>query len=194
MFWTTKQIKVLKQDYQNNIDIKNIAIKLKRTRTSIKTKARLLGIKHASHNKRKTPDQYNRELEQICPTIICLENYINCSTPILHKCLICKTKYKVSPTSKLQGHTCKYCKNSTSSGITYLVYFPKLNLYKIGITSKTTAQRLRYIGSDYELILERHFSTLYEAEQLEIKWLFNINHLKIDTKKLVSGNTETFRT
>ena len=83
--------------------------------------------------------------------------------------------------------------NNRQPGITYLVYFPKLNVYKIGATSKTTEQRNNIQKLQYEIILEHKFSTGIEAMQLEKEWLENVKEFKVNTGLLNCGNTETFR-
>ena len=77
--------------------------------------------------------------------------------------------------------------------ILYLVYFPRLNLYKIGITGQTIFKRLQQLTEKYEIILEHKFKTGQEAWETEQEWLKNIKSFKINTGQLRSGNTETFR-
>ena len=78
-------------------------------------------------------------------------------------------------------------------GITYLVYFPKIDIYKVGVTGVGTKERNNQQVLDYQIILERYFDTCGDAFILEQKWLENIQEYKINTGKLNTGNTETFR-
>ena len=57
-----------------------------------------------SHN------EYISRLQDVNPTVIPLENYINKDTPILHKCLIHDIKWYSTPSSILQGSGCSKCK------------------------------------------------------------------------------------
>ena len=59
----------------------------------------------------KTTEQYIKELKKINPNIVLEEDYINSSTPILHKCLIDNYMWKVSPVSILNGTGCPKCYN-----------------------------------------------------------------------------------
>ena len=60
-------------------------------------------------NKKKTTEEYKEELKDINPNIICLEEYINNSTKILHKCLKCGNTWKAKPNNILHGTNCPVC-------------------------------------------------------------------------------------
>lgn len=60
-------------------------------------------------SKKKTNEQFLKELKTINENIIPLEDYIKSSIKILVKCNICKHEWKVLPNSLLQGHGCPEC-------------------------------------------------------------------------------------
>lgn len=68
-----------------------------------------------SNNFLKTHSEYVKELEIENPNIVVLEKYINMRTPILHKCLIHKTEWVVSPSTTLQGCGCPKCRGEKIS-------------------------------------------------------------------------------
>ena len=109
-----------------------IANELDRTPCAIKSRCQILGLtkKHRNHK------QYVIELAKSEANMIVLEKYKGALNPILHECLNCRIQYKCAPNHKLEGNKCKFCTTSygiipNKPGITYLVYFPKINLYKI---------------------------------------------------------------
>ena len=57
--------------------------------------------------KKKTTEQYKEEIKSL--DIICLEEYINSSTKILHKCKKCGHEWKVRPNDVLNGEGCSAC-------------------------------------------------------------------------------------
>ena len=146
----------------------------------------------------KSHIQYVNELVEKCPTMIALEAYKGDKIKILHECTLCASKYKCSPHDRLAGHACKFCNsehgiNSNNFGIIYLVYYYEIDLYKYGITGQSTIKRNDTQGYKYEIIFERHFEKGIDAMNLEDKWSKNVQHLKVNTRLLKSGNTETFR-
>lgn len=179
---------------------KDIANELNRTVSSIEKKCVRLNIS----SNLKTTEQYKKELKTKCPNISCLEDYKGREVKILHKCLKCNKEYKSVPASKLQGYSCKYCGLDNNGGgiplnkkgITYLVYIPKFDLYKIGITSRNIKIRMtdnKLKDSEYEIILEHTFRKGIDAMNLEKVWKENLKEYLVNTGKLKSGNTETFR-
>ena len=62
-----------------------------------------------SNRKRKTTEQYKEELKIKNSNIICLEEYTNALTKILHKCKVCGNIWKVEPHSILNGISCPVC-------------------------------------------------------------------------------------
>ena len=61
---------------------------------------------------RKSIDQYTEELKEIHPNIILCGEYVNSSTPTLHKCLIHDYKWYPTPGNLLSGSGCPKCKES----------------------------------------------------------------------------------
>lgn len=59
----------------------------------------------------KTHEQYLDELKKVNPNIIPIEEYINNSTPILHKCKIDNYEWYARPNNILEGRGCPKCSN-----------------------------------------------------------------------------------
>jgi hypothetical protein len=197
--WTKDEEDFLKACCERGWFYKDVANELNRGLDSIKCKAYQLSITTGNKCKKKTTEQYKKELKEKCPTIICLEEYLGHTIHILHKCLKCDVEYNSTPSDKLAGHGCKNCGLGgdiplNEKGIIYLVYIPKYDLYKIGITAKTTQERMRDNRiSKYELVLEHTFSKGIDAMKLEKVWKENLKEYLVNTGVLRSGNTETFR-
>jgi ribosomal protein S18 len=143
-------------------------------------------------NKKKTTYEY---INQLPDDIIVLEPYINTHTKIKHKHLTCSFEWEVEPNSILQGRSCPKCSrcafNNDMPAVTYCIYFPEHNIYKFGI-SNNYLRRFKDFGSKPEIIFIREFALGSEARELEQQWSKNVDHLKINTGLLKSGNTETF--
>lgn len=200
--WTKDEEEFVKACCEMGWFYVDIANELDRSRLAIEHKAMRINTSNNKKTKLKTTEQYKKELKIKCPTIVCLEEYIRFDTQILHECLKCGSKYKSTPESKLKGNACKHCGCNNNGGdipldkegIVYLVYIPKYDLYKIGITSKSTQERMRDNRlSKYEIILEHKFDTGTPAINLEKQWKSNLKHYLVNTGLLNSGNTETFR-
>lgn len=58
---------------------------------------------------RKTSEEYEAELREINPNIVCVDKYIDSCTKIKVKCLICDTIWKVYPSNILRTHGCPTC-------------------------------------------------------------------------------------
>jgi len=200
--WTKEDIEVLKEELELGTMHKDIGFILGRTTEATRQKAFDLKLKSKNiGSKPKSTEEYDAELKIKNPTTVRVDDYINSREKILHRCLICGTEYLCKPESKLQGfgHCGRKYNNGTTipsnkPGITYLVYLLNEKLYKVGITSKTVKERIKDLGiKDYEIILERYFDNGDDVMALEKEWLKNVDHLKINTGLLKSGNTETFR-
>ena len=137
----------------------------------------------------KTYEQYKKEL--LSTEYEALEPYINDRTKILHKHTICGFKWNVRPNDILNGHGCSSCANINSKFI-YYIYFPKLDLYKIGVTNNIDV-RIRSFGHKANLLFAQEYETgsqAYNVEQKILKWLAP---KLVNTGLLKSGNTETFK-
>lgn len=60
----------------------------------------------------RTQEEYTSELSYVNNNIVVLGEYINSTTPILHKCLKCDNEWDVSPSSVLNGSGCPKCNES----------------------------------------------------------------------------------
>lgn len=69
------------------------------------------GKEKISNKLLKNHSQYVKELEIVNKNIIPIENYINASTPILHKCLIDGYEWHINPSNALNGYGCLKCSN-----------------------------------------------------------------------------------
>ena len=74
----------------------------------------------------------------------------------------------------------------------YLIFFPALNLYKVGITSNLDTRRKEF-GETSEVIDTIVFETYEECASYESAALKKLEPHMEDTGILKSGNTETFR-
>jgi transposase-like protein len=59
--------------------------------------------------KKKTHEEYVKEVTQINPNIEVVEQYVGYHTPILHRCNVDNFEWKTSPCSVLQGNGCPKC-------------------------------------------------------------------------------------
>lgn len=64
---------------------------------------------------RKTGDQYTREIDKINPNIILIGDYINNTTPVLHKCITHNIEWMAYPNNILRGHGCPKCRRDKVS-------------------------------------------------------------------------------
>lgn len=82
------------------------------------------GCPKCAGNNHKTNNEYVEELHNIHPNILPLENYINSSTKIRHKCSIHNYEWDVCPNELLNGSNCPVC-----SGIlmTHDIYVERVN-------------------------------------------------------------------
>lgn len=62
-------------------------------------------------SKRKTHEEYVKQVEKINPNIEVLERYIDAHTKILHRCKIDGYEWYVSPNNILKGRGCPCCSN-----------------------------------------------------------------------------------
>lgn len=70
--------------------------------SDITKKAKLL-------SRKRTPEGYQKELAAVTDKIICLDEYIDTSTKILHQCTVCGYEWSVRPSAVLRGHGCPKC-------------------------------------------------------------------------------------
>ena len=72
-------------------------------------------VERFAKSKTKTQDEYLELLKKNNPNIIPLEKYINCRTPILHKCLRHNIEWNTIPDSVINGHGCCECSKEKAS-------------------------------------------------------------------------------
>lgn len=142
-------------------------------------------IKIIADYKRKSHKQYETEVPAGYKV---LDTYINDRTPIRHLHEECGTLWLVCPSNLLQGQRCPECAGKTAN-IVYLVYFPNLELFKVGITNNID-NRLKAFGQKCDLFWTEKFKTNAEARQRESNLLKRVT--LFNSMSLRSGNTETF--
>ena len=118
---TTEQYKTELKSINSNIEVLE---EYKSNKTKILHKCKICGYEWkvipssillrascpaCSGNKQKTTEEYKEELKSKNPNIICLEEYINNHTKILHKCLVCGNTWKITPRNALIGVGCPKC-------------------------------------------------------------------------------------
>lgn len=72
----------------------------------------LCGIKSSASLRSKTHEQYVIDCNLINPNIEVIGVYINCETPILHKCKIDNHEWLAKPNNILSGYGCPRCNES----------------------------------------------------------------------------------
>jgi len=82
--------------------------------------------------------------------------------------------------------------NYSSSCILYLVYFPQLNLYKIGVTSRSIEVRIKETKIQYEVISTINFKYGAHAYLVEQRLLRNYSTIRYTGKKVLGkgGDSE----
>lgn len=244
-FWTKEEDSILFKYYEDT-SCKEINIKYLKSREpkSIAQRASKLGLKH--DRIKCSARLYKSLLSEI--GILVLENYVNSSTPILHKHIQCDVTWKASPNSVksggsrcprcignkkdhkqyilqipqdieclgiysgahlkikhkhsicgyewditpsaiLRGRGCPVCKNKTSDKV-YKIYFPELDLYKIGV-AKDVHTRIQNFG--YKAIILDVIKCNNSGEAKDLEKLLLSKEKLVNTGKLKSGNTETYQ-
>lgn len=136
----------------------------------------------------KTHKQYVEELNHDYQV---LEPYVNDRTKILHKHVVCGYEWLVRPNDIISRPGCPKCANKNSRFV-YYIYFPELDLYKIGITNNINV-RITSFGYKAVLLFAQEYQSGSKAYDIEQELLNQLKPLLINTGLLKSGNTETFR-
>ena len=76
------------------------------------------GNEKISIKNKKYHEQYIKDLKIKNPYVISIDTYIDCYTPILHKCLIHNIEWMVKPSNVLQGCGCPQCNESKGERLT----------------------------------------------------------------------------
>jgi Zn finger protein HypA/HybF involved in hydrogenase expression len=125
-----------------------------------------------------------------------LTKYTKSYVKLKFQCYTCNNIWEAESRNIIKGSGCpncaKYGFNTNIPATLYCIYFEELDLYKVGITNNIN-NRMFQFGVEPELIFLREFELGKDAKDLETKWLKNIKEYKVNTGKLRSGNTETFR-
>ena len=141
-----------------------------------------------------TTEEYIEQLHTLNSNYVVLGEYINNSTPILHKHKDCGHEWKVCPSNIKMGRGCPKCAISgfqiDKPAYTYFIYFKDLELHKIGITNNLDI-RLKVFGYTAEILISKHFKLGQEAKDLEQELLKKYSKYLYNSGELTSGNTET---
>ena len=103
-------------------------------------------------------------------------------------CRTCDLKFIARLDYVLKHRQCPNCKEI----VTYLIYFPSLDLYKVGVSTDFYF-RSKSFGAISEVILTIKHDTIESAKVLEKQWLSNLEDYLCNMEVLPSGNTETFK-
>ena len=77
----------------------------------------ICGREKLSQSMRKTHDEYEKELAEVNPNIVCVDKYIDSCTKIRVKCLKCNRIWSTLPFNLLSGHGCPACNRSNGEKI-----------------------------------------------------------------------------
>lgn len=72
----------------------------------------MCGFKLNADSKRKSQEQYIQELFYVNPDIEVIGEYINYTTPLLHRCKKCGNEWEAKPIHTMRGHGCTSCNES----------------------------------------------------------------------------------
>ena len=86
-------------------------------------------------------------------------------------------------------------KRTDIKGILYHIYIPSINLWKIGVTTKTLKERFRRLPFTYEIIWEHEYNTVKEAYEKEFFFLKQYKKYRMYTSPVdmlgeAKGSTE----
>lgn len=127
------------------------------------------------------------------------ERYNKRKALLEYTCPVCGKRRQTEAKSIFAGSKkCKHCNNfqtrnnPTEPTLLYYVYFPKHDLYKIGITTKTVKERLA--GEEFILLYEYKYDDGFEASEMESLILSAYDTYRYRGLKVLryGGNTELF--
>lgn len=186
--WTTEDDNILSDLIAKKCTAIYIANELGRTENAIRARATKLGLKFLGLILSNTEFLNNIKNK----SIIVLDKYINYRTKLSCKCKNCGYIWKATPQTIIHRGKCPLCSDIKKlATYLYLIYFPKIDLYKIGISNNIN-KRFDSFGFDSKIIILELHNTRHKAYLKEQVWLANIKDLKVNTGLLNSGNTETF--
>jgi len=157
------------------------------------------GIESRKTKRRKTLEQFILEANKIHDNkyTYSLVDYVNTDTHVIITCNE-HGNFEQRPHDHLVGNGCPACASrGFNSGKPAILYYLNINdgeVYKIGITNRTVAQRF-YANELHKIKVLQTIEYQYGADALkeEQRILKEFKHLKyIGPKLLSSGNTELF--
>jgi len=130
-----------------------------------------------------------------------LTEYTRSSAKVTFKCSKCNTSWDALPPDVVSGHGCPHCARtanlfstrmtSTRPTWIYYVHFINLNLWKIGCTVHSVAQRFKSDIEEPEVIHQELFAFGGDAYRLESYLLKQFREYKYTGPKVLNGgNTE----
>jgi hypothetical protein len=161
------------------------------------------GCNECACNKKLTTDQYRVQIRD--KSLICLEEYINDRTHILHQCKKCGNEQEMQPYVVKNGHACKKCANfGFNPGKPSHLYLLDVaqdeeHFLKLGVTNREVATRVAQIkrtctkGTEISIVVTLYCGNgqvIHDLEQSihnnkELK-RFTTNNIKMD------GRTELY--
>lgn len=157
-----------------------IAKQLNRSTNSVRNKANLLGVKLGNYKLWTEEEETTIKNFYSTTSSVDLSKKLNRSIDsILHKA------------AELELQKERSLDKKSTKGYLYLVFFPALNLYKVGITN-IPKRRFREFGFEHEVLslLEGSYSHIEELEKYLLKF---IKPYLYNSGQLTSGNTETYK-
>lgn len=121
------------------------------------------GCPYCANRIKKTQEEYAEELKKKKPTIICIDEYKNLKTKILHKCTKCGYEWKVRPNNLLYNKNgCPKCANHAS------------------LTQKDLENRIQKIDPDIE-VFDNYKNTYtkikFHCKKCDNIWLAKPNNI-----------------
>ena len=199
MKWNNDEIEFMHSCLEMGWKHKEIALELNRTVDAVAKRCSRLDMKSPKKVKEDKPKKSRKltteeYISRLPRDIVLLQPYKGSNIKILHKNTKTKEKWYSTPTNILysgsKGTASGFDPNKR--GYCYCIYFPGIDLYKVGITNNVK-RRLLEFGREAEIIFIRESKSGYNTLKLEQKWLKNLKDYKVNTGLLYSGNTETFK-
>ena len=161
------------------------------------------GYKTISKNKTKSIDKVIEQFKLVHKDTYDYSKvvYTKTNSPVT---IICKKhgEFNQRPSNHLQGQGCLKCRNTKirkrhfkEPTILYYIYFPKLKLYKVGVTMKRIgiSKRFKNETNSFKVLAFTVFKTGRIAYKLEQFILNRIVKEPVKTNgPLIDGNSETF--
>ena len=134
--WSEEEDSILIKTYTTKGLKASISLLPNKSYKQIVRRAKRLGLSSGASFHRKDDSDYKKEAEKLGYTV--LGFYTNNYTKILHKHNACGYVWDKIPKdlNKLKGcPNCSIFGFTESSNLLYYIYFPELDLYKVGITN-----------------------------------------------------------